>query len=446
MLVLMRGALVAIVLVAACGGSGVDLEVTYDEAFDHVEVFIGNADCYTTDRETQDKKPCPGVAWMNGQARPPGDVYVMSGDDKLISIDAVKNGTATMHLEATEGYRQPIVIAVVAFEGDTAVAFGTIWGARIPASSAEHWKIELETASPASAELKMAPPGSGPDKRVWAWSRERVDNPAAYSRCLAMQLWDDGEKVWKSKFIVPESDPDCDGQTIECDPLYTDFNPGMSANPCIKQVGDPTTTPCAIGQDRCADGVSADHTCTLDAPLLCVPQQLCSDCSDTASLTSCAADAVINDQELTKYHCQFVPDADAASEPCVNRPIGANTTRFTVPVTCANIEVRKFGMPLSTSGTSSQADVNQTKIQVSTMTGSSLGTCTIVLSWESGAAQVGDKEAFWFVMSSNGNNNKIAFPVFIDFAQPTHCGSSPLEPAECASPTAASTDTIFSCL
>jgi hypothetical protein len=233
---------------------------------------------------------------------------------------------------------------------------------------------------------------------------------------------------------------------IECDVLYTDYDPGTFANPCVKEVSELASTPCAIGLDPCADGRSADHSCSLVAPLVCMPQQLCPDCMDTGSLTSCAANAIINDPAVTKYHCQFVPDSDAANAPCTTRPLAANTTRFTVPVPCGNIEVRKFATPLSTSGSSSEADVDQTKIHVGLTAGSTLGTCMVVLSWESGSAQAGDKDAFWFVMSSNQNNNKIAFPVFIDFADPLHCSASSPEPGDCSSPSTASSDSIFSCL
>lgn len=452
MLVRMRGVLVSSIFIAACSGSGVDLEVTYSEHFDSVEVFIGNDDCYTTDPNTQQKTECDGVAWQAGQIRPSGEVFTMNPDEKIITPDMVNGSSATLHLEATEQYRQPRVIAIVAFQGDTAVAFAALWGERIPASSAEHWKVELEKASPASDDVTRPPPEGAPDKRVYAWARERVDDPAAYSRCLALQYWNDEEKIWKSKFVVPNSDPDCDGQAIECDPLYTDYNVNGSANACLTRADNIASMPCAIGASMCADGLNPTGACTLPGDgLTCVPDAACTACEGAGDTVSCLIDAfgtLPPDPAITAFKCTFSP-SDGGS-PCQIQQ-ASNTTSFTLPAPCKDVEVRDVATPFSNSGSPSTAVIGNpggASVYVSVATTAS-STCDVTLRWNDGLADplATFGKTFLFVISSNTNNNVIVVPVRLEFTGPSvGCTSSTAPPAPCTHTPNALQDSMYQCI
>jgi hypothetical protein len=428
-------------LMAACSGAGVDLEVTSEVAIDRVELFIANDHCYKDDGAL-----CDGVAWQTMQQRPPGDVYVMKGDEDIVQTTRFDGMRAVMHLEATPEFREPKVLALVGFSGDTAVSFATIWGPRIPANSAETWQIELEAADDAKPAF-MVPPGDGETtERVHAWKRERVDHPDDLSRCLAMQSWDDTEGEWKGVFIVPDSDPDCDGREVECDPLHANFNVGGGPTACVKTVTSFAAMPCVIGAALCEDGVSETGACLpVTTPLQCAPQEICSACEDDPGLVACAATAAKSDPAVSGVECTF--QGSDSGNTCGQGKVGS-ATRISLPVNCSAVEVRPLSMPLSSSATPDRAMVASGVITVSLSTpASGTANCAIDLAWVTGNATAGDTALFAFIVTGRPTTNTLILPVRITMGQPvTNCTTVANEPVACVENAALATDSMLSCL
>lgn len=428
-------------LVAACSGQGVDLEVTSDVPIDRVELFFANDHCYKSDGSL-----CDGVAWQTAQPRPPGDVYVMKGDEAVVVTQRFDGKRAVMHLEATPEFREPKVIAFVGFSGDTAVSFATLWGPRIPSNSAETWQIELEAADDTKPAF-MVPPASGETtERVHAWKRERVDHPEELSRCLAMQSWDDTEQEWKGVFIVPDSDPDCDGRAIECDPLHANFNVGGGPTACVTTYTQLAQNPCILGFAQCEDGVRESGVClAATASLQCVPQELCTACEADPGLLACAVNALKSDDAVSGVECTF--QGSDSGQSCGTGKAGA-VTQITLPVNCSAVEVRPVSMPLSASATPGVALVTTAGIAVSL--GTPAGTtpnCVITLSWATGTAIQGETALFAFIVTGRGTTNTLTLPVRITFGQPImNCTTAMNEPLPCVPNSALATDSMLSCL
>ncbi len=439
MLVLMRMGLVVIALLAACGGQGVDLEVTSDVPFDRVELFLGNDICY----DARDRKCDQGVAWESGMARPPGDVFVMKGDENVV-VAEMRGDTAVLHLEATDMFREPKLLAIVGFHGGTAVAYATLSGERIPSNSGQRWQVKLEAADVATEDIMTGPTGEELDRRVYAWQRAHVADPSALSRCLAMQKWDAGEGLWKSLFVVPDSDPDCDGQDIECDPLYANFNEGAPPALCVTPMTSITSMPCAIGTSLCADGKSTDDTCTLDMDKrICVPQFACDECVGQPALASCLSNAIRTNTTPTHFECAFIPGDNGGS--CGTSKTGA-INHLILPMACDQVEVRPATMPLSSSGTPGTAFVDTAEIRVTVVPGTTTS-CTIALQWTAGLAQPGEIGYFVFMVRSAITGNVAAIPVALKFGQgPAACDTPVEDPPTCEDRSSLLQDSLYECL
>lgn len=439
MLVLMQRGLVVMCLVAACGGQGVDLEVTSEVAIDRVELFVANDHCYK-----EDGSLCDGVAWQTLQPRPPGDVYVMKGDENLVATTTFDGARAVMHLEATAEFREPKYLAIVGFAGETAVSYALMVSPRIPANTAETWRIELKSAGPATDAFTIPPAPGERYERVHAWKRERVENADALSRCLALQFWNETTRLWEGLFIVPDSDPDCDGRLVECDPLHANFNVGGGPTTCVTPVTDQLSAPCVIGAAQCEDGVSAAAKCfSSTTNLQCVPQQLCHDCAGDPGLVACATLELKGDPDVSRVECTF--NGNDAGTTCGQGAQGSYT-QITLPVPCAGVEVRSLSMPFSSSGSPNVATVGTATIVVAA-DGNATGGCAIDLSWTSGAAQPGTTETFVFLVKAATTGNTLALPVRITWGSlVANCSTMMLEPRPCVANTALGSDTMLKCL
>lgn len=425
MLVLMRMGLVVIALLAACGGQGVDLEVTSEVPLDRVELFLGNDICY----DANDRQCDQGVAWKTGMARPPGEVFVMKGDENVVVAEQ-RGSTAVLHLEATDMFREPKLMAIVGFKDDVAVAYATLSGERIPSNSGQRWQIKLAPADTATEDITTAPRGEERLLRVHAWQRAHVADPSELSRCLAMQKWDQGDGQWKSLYVVPDSDPDCDGQDVECDPLYANFNEGSAPALCVTPLIDLPSMPCSIGSSLCADGKSSDDTCTLSLDKrICVPSLVCDECADQPALASCLATTIRSNASAEYFQCDFMPSIEDNS--CGTNKPGA-WRQLSLPMACESVEVRPVAMPLATSGTPDRAFVGTAEIAVHVVTPSMTSSCTVELQWGDGLGQAGDTGYYVLMVKSSVTGSIVAVPLLLTMAQGTAtCADVLTEPPQC---------------
>jgi hypothetical protein len=441
MLVLMQRALAVMSLLAACGGGqGVDLEVTSEVAIDRVELFFATDHCYK-----EDGTLCDSLAWETAMPRVPGEVYVMKGDENIVATSEFKGERAVMHLEATPEFRDPKYLAIIGFKGDTAVAYALMVQPHIPANTAETWRLQLRSALPGTHDVTVPPAAGERYERVQAWKRERVENANELSRCLALQFWEEDKHEWGGLFIVPASDPDCDGRLIECDPLHANFNVGGGAVGCVTTVASLPNTPCVVGSSLCADGASRTGACnptTLDG-LLCVPQEICNVCGDDAGLEACAMTSIKGNDAVSGVACSFSGTDNGTS---CGPGFDGSWSRIHLPVQCSAVEVRSIAAPFSSSGPQTVAPVGSASISVFTDSSSGTG-CMIDLKWSSGTAIAGDSATFVFMVKGAGTTNTLALPVRILFTQNyASCSVTATEPRPCEANPALETDSMLRCL
>jgi hypothetical protein len=426
-------------LLAACSGQGVDLEVTSEVPIDRVELFIANDHCYK-----EDGTLCDGVAWETLQPRAPGDVYVMKGDENIVATTRFDGERAVMHLEATAEFREPKYLALIGFKGDTAVSYALMAQPRIPSNSAETWRIELRYALPATTSTTVPPAPGERYERVHAWKRERVDNADELSRCLALQFWEEDKREWGGLFIVPKSDPDCDGRLVECDPLHANFNVGGGPTSCVATRTNLAGAPCVLGAAICEDGVSKATGCVSPpTSYLCVPEEICHVCSDDAGLDGCSATAIKSNTDVSGVACTF--SGSDAGTTCGQGAYGS-FAQINLPVACAAVDVRAVGMPFTSSGPSNVATVGGATITV-TSDGNATGGCAIDLHWTTGTAAIGETATFVFLVKGSTTQNTLALPVRISMdGNVANCSTATTEPRPCMASPSLSTDSMLGCL
>jgi hypothetical protein len=439
MLLVMRWGLGVTCLVAACSGQGVDLEVTSEVPIDRVELFFANDHCYKDDGTL-----CDGVAWETQQPRPPGDVYVMKGDENVVYTQRFDGERAVMHLEATSEFREPKLLAIVGFSNDVAVSYATMWGPRIPANSAETWQVQLKFAGPGKPSYTTPPEPGERFERVQAWKRERVDNPDELSRCLAMQVWDETAHEWNGTFIVPASDPDCDGRLVECDPLHANYNVGGGPTACVTTLSSFGQMPCVLGASLCEDGVRANGAClAATSQLQCMPQEICTACMGDPAVVACAVTAAKSNPDVSAVKCTF--NGSDAGNTC-GQGFNGSYTQIVLPVECSKIEVRPITAPLTPNPVPDIAMVGNVTIHVTRGSVSS-GTCAIDLNWTGGTGQPGDAAQFVFIVTGTTTPNTLVLPVRIELGPVvTTCTNTASEPKPCTASATLDTDSMFSCL
>lgn len=301
------GLLVAWMLAACNSGEGVDIEVTAPDGMtlDRVELWVTYDQCYDSS--------CPnGVAWSQ-DARADGDIYFLR-DEAVVKAEP-RGERWVLHLQALRENADPSSIAIVGFSGDKATAIEVLHYVHIPINSVEIWRVQLHAADPATTDLD-AGPANGSEHRAHVWARRPTSELAAPTGCLVVQAWDDYEHVWKTEYFVPDSDPDCDGQDIECNDYWHNYKP---LGHCVTDAGSELAGACVIGASACADGVSDSQTCVADPAraLTCLPDDVCTYCADEVPAESCLAYALEKGMEhgtLPHFECSF--DAISEGTPC----------------------------------------------------------------------------------------------------------------------------------
>jgi hypothetical protein len=312
----------ALLCLAACGGeTGVAIEIRSEQPLASVEVFVGHEIICSKIDGVEDCEL--GVAWLPNQLVPPGISYKTMREKAGVEarVEAVSVGDHfEVHLQALSGYDDPRVIVIVGLDAQgTPVAVARLYEyehAHIPTHSSERWVVTLAPARLATQSFRDGPALGEPTWRAAVWGREGVDNPAGAARCAVVQEWHEGDHEWKGSFVVPESDPDCDGESIECDEYYFNVNQGVAptaAIACVGQSLDVLDSPCMVGATTCADGVSDSRVCTPRRPGVCVPDAVCDACSDPFSLRACVANAVKVRDDIAHSECAFHSDATTSA-------------------------------------------------------------------------------------------------------------------------------------
>lgn len=159
-----------------------------------------------------------------------GKIYETHNDEfdktklefRVAPVASVDGSTYTLRLLAESEIAEPIMMAIVGFDGqDNARALAVITS-KIPEHTAEHWTVTLEEVEAATPNVDD--PLGQTNRRATVWGRDGTADQQAGSRCLVIQEWTGSD--WNSIFIVPASDHDCDGlqPPLECDEQYFHLN------------------------------------------------------------------------------------------------------------------------------------------------------------------------------------------------------------------------------
>jgi hypothetical protein len=414
----MRRGLVALLVVAACnGGQGVDIEVHQgSESIDAVELWLAYDVCKlqgTTDE-------CDGIGWPSAQLRPSGDVYTLGEDEKLVRTDVVVDGVAQLHLESTPKTSAPYIIAVVGYHGGSSAGVKMLSGAEIPTDDQAHWRIELDDVGQVTENI-TADPGEKPTRNALVWAREPLStmrDVSGLTGCFAYQKWNDTDKQWETKYIVPPSDPDCDGDPPDCNPYW--YKASVSNARCVKNVTSPAGV-CAVGRADCGAEMG-DIACSAQTdPMICVGSNLCTRCADSPDLGACIKSEVSNIGVIPAgMPMQQCPMFATDNGPCINTTSGMQGWRsnfFVGGGACApnaanqNAVLRPLILPFSGGMATMQLN-NGASVFVHASPGP-LGGCEVDITYTS--MQATTQKVPVIVAISYGPTREILIPVILDF-------------------------------
>lgn len=421
------GALLGLVGVAACSsGSGADIEIRSDLSIASVEVFIATNYCSMPDPEqpgTDAKVPCSkyGIAWEPGQPaveqRDDGlydEIYVSvleRGQPYELHPAAEQSGsTWRLHLDADRD-NNVVKILVVGFDAQKQPIAVAKIDDTVPLNTAVHWTVTLDRADPASLSDMGAPDleGGQPRVRVHTWGRD--EHPVGdAARCVVMQHWD-GVR-WQGTYIVPDSDHDCDNETVECDPQY--FNLNQSGNVCVGR--GTLDAPCRVGVSTCIDGTNEHHTClvaTSNAPTTCVPDDVCELCAGPYGLGPCVSDGA-RDNLISHVTCRF--SGSASDDRACGRGKVGSVGFFYLPYACQAVEVRTLANVLAPSGVKTFRVNDEADFSLELDGNSTVATCKVYVYFDAGIAERGDASSVIVAVTpANSDSVSIIIPLEVVF-------------------------------
>ena len=421
----MRHLLVAFACAAASasagcnGGQGVDIEVhAASTPIDAVELWIAYGVC-----ELEDGTPCDGIGWPGTTTRPSGDVLTLGADEKLFRTDKIVDGVAQFHLETVPGKENPFAIIVVGYSGTRVVGVKLMSPVEIPTDDQARWKIELREATDVTDNL-TADPGEGTHYAARVWARKpssTMPDVAGYTGCLAYQKWTG--TTWETMYIVPDSDPDCDGDPPDCNPYW--YNAAVDSARCVTTVGQLADI-CVVGAPSCK-GEADVATCTaLSQPQVCVPSKVCASCEGSADLAACIKNEISSNlstasSSVPAQKCEMLTDLDG---PCNNDVTnGGWTATFQIrggqcapKATNSPIAVIR-GIGTALVGGTETTTLNNAVISVHAAP-EGAGGCSVDVMWTQGGQPIGLVPIF--VAVSYGPAKEIIVPVVLDFNKPVN--------------------------
>lgn len=413
------GALLVVCAVAACGGSGVDVQIIAPDGMqlDRVELWVAYDPCYD----------CPnGIAWQSDGERASGDIYYLR-DEALVTA-APQGDRWVLHLEAVAGNRDPGWIAVAGFHGDQVAAIEVLRDVHIPSTTVAIWQVYLHAAEPASTDVTTAPSDAARDHRALVWARPPTPALAEPTGCLAYQAWN-GD-AWDTEYFVPPSDPDCDGipPETECSEYWYQYKP---LGRCVTDAGATLPGACVVGRSPCADGITSDRTCGEDPPALptCLPDEVCSTCGDEVPADACVSDAIgagIATDTLLHYHCYF--DANGEGAPC---PDQAALLQFPIAnATCATPLLHYLDRPFTEPQSVLVFGTAPAQVKLSLTTDTSMP-CHYALNWIAGTQDTFASGLTFLVEVPYTNGLRALYPVEILPSNQTITCTDPPAPHTC---------------
>jgi hypothetical protein len=303
-------ALGLILLVAACGPSGLTIEVVVDDpAIVKVELYAG-ASCGSE---------CPRITAPPGLAPMSVDQAFVVDDPRPFVVEQkdFADGVAGFRLEAPQDTTLAILVAV-GYDAQNQIKWS--WSRQyvdIPDGDAAHWRIEL---APTSA-IGLLPQPEGTERAV-QWQ-----NPSGGPACLLLEHWG-ANFVAERELLGPAADRDCDGVSAatECAPWIPN---ALGAAPTIDNANcvTPTTIDgafvCTLGGPECTENPALPHeACVPVEPNYCTPSSLCQ-CKGTAEPATCLRELITNSTGASDGmpHVKCVIHVDATGAQCDSQPL-----------------------------------------------------------------------------------------------------------------------------
>lgn len=422
----MRGVIVVACAVVACGGTGADIEVrSPDVAIDTVELFIGGGLCLAP---MSDHACASGVAWATAMTEQPAGTILLLADTQEFTTK-MSGGVARFRLEATPGHTTVAGALAVGLANGVPVASGRLDGQpSIPTDHAEIWQLSLTATDPVDdADPDAAPASTDLPKRVKVWSSPK--RMPGLTSCAMTQHWNG--QSWDRTYFVPSNDRDCDGETIECDPYWYDFNAGGTATICLDTQGPADQGTCTLGSALCADGTSASMSCMQSSqPEECFAGDICNSCTTSPSVDGdcvkqliATAYAAVDTMSGTPptvpiADCVFTPDITSMG-PCT----ATATQQLELPadnLTCMNATLRPLMLPLQ------PVLPNPTMLGPANITvtaSSSTGGCQISFDWLEGVVAIPPTPMPYLLDVEYSNAKHVVLPVRLSFAPAATCAT-----------------------
>jgi hypothetical protein len=391
---MMRHLLLLALVACKSAGTGVDIEVVPPPGTAEVELLVAPERC----SDSLGSACAVGIGWppLKGpQPTPPGTIYSLDNDMRNV-IPVTRDGDKVRFRLEPGDSGEVERLAVIAFDGaGSASAFSELDHVTIPTTPPEIWQVDLATIDPIG--MMLGPPtNASPTDLVQVWRPPMrpdggTEDPSTFASCFARQTWDASQLTWNREFLAPTSDPDCDNESIECNPYWYDYATGTGGTACLTPTSSFAPT-CVIGGSACADGQSSTTRCALpvgNLMAICVPDALCA-CMDPGSLSQCVGGVVDGTitvtTPLTSVECNMFPINKAAnSGPCNSN----NANQVTVTLPLANASHMSIGLLAVPFGTPLATDQGTFMVGTAGFTmHANLTLGTIQLTWETGTAPI----------------------------------------------------------
>jgi hypothetical protein len=299
-------------LVAACGGDGVYIEVRVPAGMtvDQVDLYLATGDCRPDEVGFNCESIVPPGDSSVPRDRVEGEVYFVDDNRPFVSVPD-GDGSAWFHLDPSSQFKLKTAIAV---GHDLAGASsGVAIFQQIELDVTQHIRIDLEPV--ASKEVRGL---AQPAVEVWGPTSEDY-------RCVAAEVQN------RVVYIVPSNDPDCDEVATARECLPGVHLGQQSASAELADQSCTTSEPtglCVLGSEGCDERNPADAGgCTTNpAAKFCVPDRACGcDTLDLACLDALFGDPLAGGGTHILCVVEVEPDIDGGTLSCKDKEIPAAT-------------------------------------------------------------------------------------------------------------------------
>lgn len=405
-----KGLVLAALVLAACAGSDIEIEIHANDDTMRVELFVVSLPMCSD---------CAGIRPQGATSMLAGDVYFR---DPSPAFEDEVDGDQIAHFRLRSGDLgetkvEKIIAVGYGPNGVTGVALLTGFDVADGPFRliAELDRVQVDV-------LSDTPPED--DRRVQVWSQGSAD----VAKCIGFETWDSsggsGQRV-ERRFVVPLDDRDCDAVTgdKECraDEYETHVEPGLDTSSCFDRFGTADGgTACMLGGAYCVDGKGPATSCGPTG--YCVPDNLCDRCaglSPMACIGSRFEDAALQLVGPDIYCTVPVAMEMTGATLCPTAPARMNvdlTQYFTTGHTCTTVELGRPGM----AGFSNMIMYGTTgKLFVAAPPASQ---CTFILAFEGAVPTVGLRSAVTSIEITNGKH--LLMPTYVNFVD-DGCQSEP---------------------